>query len=50
MSKAKYSTELKLEIVKEYEAGNGSYKSVAEKYGVGEKSAKDWVRKYREQG
>ena len=32
MSKAKYSTELKLEIVKEYEAGNGSYKSVAEKY------------------
>ena len=50
MSKAKYSTELKLEIVKEYGAGNGSYKSVAEKYGVGEKSAKDWVRKYREQG
>ena len=50
MSKAKYSTELKLEVVKEYEAGNGSYKSVAEKYGVGEKSAKDWVRKYREQG
>ena len=50
MTKAKYSTELKLEIVKEYEAGNGSYKSVAEKYGVGEKSAKDWVRKYREQG
>ena len=50
MSKAKYSTELKLEFVKEYEAGNGTYKSVAEKYGVGEKSAKDWVRKYREQG
>ena len=50
MSKAKYSVELKVEIVKEYEAGKGSYKLLAEKYGVGEKSAKDWVRKYREQG
>ena len=50
MSKAKYSVELKVEIVKEYEAGKGSYKLLAEKYGVGEKSVKDWVRKYREQG
>ena len=50
MSKAKYSVELKVEIVKEYEAGKGSYKLLAEIYGVGEKSVKDWVRKYREQG
>ena len=50
MSKAKYSVELKLEIVKEYECGKGSYKSLAEKHGVGEKSAKDWVKKYREHG
>ena len=50
MSKAKYSIELKLGLVKEYESGKGSYKSLAEIYGVGEKTAKSWVKKYREQG
>lgn len=50
MGKAKYSSELKIEIIKEYEAGKGSYKMLAEKYGVGKKSVRDWVRKYREQG
>ena len=50
MSKAKYSVELKLEIVKEYESGKESYKSLAEKHGVGEKSVREWIKKYREQG
>ncbi len=50
MSRAKYSEELKMEITKEYEAGEGSYKSLSEKHGVGETTIKDWVRKYRKQG
>ena len=50
MSKAKYSSELKIKIAQEYESGKGSYKLLAEKHGVGEKSVKDWVKKYREHG
>ncbi len=50
MSRAKYSVELKMEIVKEYESVKGSYRSLAAKHGVGEKSIREWVKKYREHG
>lgn len=50
MSKPKYSLELKLETVKAYESGEGSYQTLAKKYGIGHKSVEDWVRKYRAQG
>jgi len=50
MSKAKYTVEQKVRIVEAYFSGEGSYRSLAEKYGVGSVSIKDWVRKYREHG
>ena len=50
MAKAKYSYEMKLQIVKEYISGEGSYQTVAQRHGVGEKSVKRWVRKYYAQG
>ena len=50
MSKPKYSTELKLQIVNSYLDGNGSYTSLAAEYGVGRKSVERWVRHYRAQG
>lgn len=46
MARSKYSIELKLEVVKAYINGEGSYISLANKYGVGHKSVDDWVRKY----
>ena len=50
MSKPKYSSELKLQIVKEYLNGGGSYKSLATAFGVGRKSVEQWIRTYRVQG
>ncbi len=50
MAKAKYTVEQKVRIVEAYLSGEGSYESLAEKYGVGSVSIKDWVRKYREHG
>ena len=45
MSESKYPVELKLEIVNAYKSGKGSYASLAEKYGIGSKSAKmDFVK------
>ena len=50
MSKAKYCIDMKQSIVKEYLSGEGSYEALAKKHGIGSKSIKDWVRKYREHG
>ena len=50
MSKAKYCIEMKQAVVKEYLSGEGSYEALAKKHGIGSKSIKDWVRKYREHG
>ena len=50
MSKSKYSSELKLQIVKEYLNGGGSYNSLATAFGVGRKSVEQWIRTYRVQG
>lgn len=50
MAKAKYTVKLKLSIVNEYLSGEASYKTLAEKHGVGCTVVKSWVRTFREQG
>ena len=50
MSRPKYSSDLKLQIVKAYLNEEGSYNSLAAAYGVGHKSVEQWVRKYCAQG
>ena len=50
MSKSKHTAEWKIEIVKKYLAGEGSYATIAAMYSIGEKTLKDWVHRYREQG
>jgi len=50
MRKAKYAFELKIKVVKEYEAGKGTIRSLAAEYGMSRTSVEDWIRKYYEQG
>jgi transposase-like protein len=50
MSKRKYSPEWMLARVREYLAGEGSYKVIAEANGIGKKTLETWVQKFREQG
>lgn len=50
MANSKYSSELKIKIAKAYIDGEGSYYSLANKYGVGHKSVEDWARKLLEHG
>ena len=50
MSKSKHTAERKIEIVKKYLAGEGSYATIAAMHSIGEKTLKDWVHRYREQG
>lgn len=50
MSKAKYTVELKLNIVKEYLSGAGSYNTLATKHGVGSTALKSWVHTFQAQG
>ena len=50
MSKSKHTAEWKIEIVKKYLAGEGSYATIAAMHSIGEKTLKDWVHRYREQG
>ena len=50
MSKSKHTAECKIEIVKKYLSGEGSYARLAAAYGMGEKTLRDWVHRYREQG
>ena len=50
MGKEKYSIEHRIEAAKSYERGEGSYKSIAQRYGAGYTTVKAWVRKYRAQG
>ena len=50
MSRSKHSAEWKIEIVKKYLSGEGSYERISQAYGIGAKTLKDWVHKYREQG
>ena len=50
MPKSKYSVDLKIEVAKAYLAGEGGFRFLANKYGVGRKCVEDWSRKYREHG
>ncbi len=50
MGKEKYSIEIRIEAAKAYERGEGSYRTIAKRYGVGYTTVKAWVRKYRNQG
>lgn len=50
MATAKYSPEIKMQIVSEYINGEGSYQTLAQRHGVGEKSVKRWVGQYCAQG
>ena len=50
MSKAKYSPELKIRVAKAYLEGEGSRKSLAAKYRVGQSMVDVWAKRYREQG
>ena len=48
---AKYSTEFKIKLVKEYLESNISYKSLSDKYFIpSEKVIKTWVNTYKTQG
>ena len=48
---AKYSTEFKMKVVKEYLETNISYKSLSDKYGIPNESViKIWVNVYKSQG
>lgn len=50
MAKRKHSPEWMLARVQEYLDGKGSYESIAICNEIGEKTLREWVHKYREQG
>jgi len=50
MAKPKYTAQFKISVAKAYLTEEGSRRSLARKYGVGQKSVEDWARKYREHG
>ncbi len=50
MAKAKYSPELKIKVAKAYLEGEGSRKTLAAKYGVGQSLVRVWAEIYDEQG
>ena len=50
MSKSPHNVEWKLKIIEEYLSGQGSYDYLAKMHGIGSKTFRDWVHKYREQG
>ena len=43
MRKWKLSTEERISAVREYKEGRGSYKSIAEKYGIAKRTLRDMV-------
>ena len=50
MAKRKHSADWMLARVREYLSGKGSYRQIARANGISERSLRDWVRKYEEQG
>ena len=50
MAKRKHSADWMLARVNEYLSGKGSYRQIARANGISERSLRDWVRKYEEQG
>ena len=48
---AKYSQELKLMIVREYQSGGGGYGYLADKYGIADKlQVRKWIKAYEKLG
>ena len=43
MAKSAYTPEWKIRIIKKYLSGEGSYERLADAYGIGSKTLKDWV-------
>ena len=50
MGRWKLNQEERISAVREYKEGKGSYKSIAEKYGVGKRTLRDMVAKYESFG
>lgn len=50
MAKRKHTEEWMLERVQEYLDGQGSYATLAAANGIGERTLRGWVQKYRERG
>lgn len=50
MSKSSHTTEWKIELIKKYLSGEGSYESIARAHGIGKRTLIDWVRRYQEHG
>ena len=50
MSRGKVTAEERIRAAQEYIAGEGSYQTIGERYGVSETSVRDWVIKYKHQG
>ena len=50
MSKSRYPSDWKISIIKKYLSGEGSYDSLAQANGIGQRSLIRWVRQYLEQG
>ena len=50
MSKRKHTPEWMIARVEEYISGKGSCKSIARAYGIGYKTLRNWIYKYRELG
>lgn len=48
--RAKYSEEIKLEIVREYMEGNTSSTALSKKYGCGKRLVHNWLARYKSQG
>lgn len=50
MTKTPYTAEEKIKIAKQYLWGKGSYSQLAQEYGIGKRTLREWVYKYQEQG
>ncbi len=47
---AAYSVDLRRKVVESYERGNGSYSEISRDFGISIRSAKRYVKQYREDG
>lgn len=50
MSKSKRSAQWRIDIIQKYLSGEGSYAVLAEEYGIGQTTLRDWVHRYLEHG
>lgn len=50
MSRGKVTVKERIKAAQEYIAGEGSYRTIGERYGVSETCVQDWVSRYKYQG